>query len=89
MERTRISGELGRKLETFVADLVASGRYKSKSKVLREGIRVIQEREARLAILDQALGGRLADLREGRTKPLVDVIARLEAKYTGMGDRSE
>ncbi|MCB1377394.1 MAG: type II toxin-antitoxin system ParD family antitoxin [Alphaproteobacteria bacterium] len=62
--------DLGQKRETFVAELVASGRHKSKSQVLREGIRLIQERETRLAVLDLALARGLADLREGRTKPL-------------------
>ena len=51
-----ISADLGTQLESFVAKLVETGRYNSKSEVLREGIRLIQEREARLAVLDQALG---------------------------------
>ena len=44
-----ISADLGDALETFVAKLVATGRYNSKSEVLREGVRLVQEREARLA----------------------------------------
>jgi antitoxin ParD1/3/4 len=50
-----ISADLGSQLEGFVTKLVETGRYNSKSEVLREGIRLIQEREARLAVLDQAL----------------------------------
>ena len=49
-----ISADLGHQLESFVAKLVETGRYNSKSEVLRAGIRLIQEREARLAVLDQA-----------------------------------
>ena len=49
-----ISADLGTQLESFVTKLVETGRYNSKSEVLREGIRLIQEREARLAVLDQA-----------------------------------
>lgn len=78
-----ISADLGTQLESFVAKLVETGRYNSKSEVLREGIRLIQEREARLAVLDQALVRGMADDEAGRAKPLTDVVARLERKYAG------
>jgi antitoxin ParD1/3/4 len=76
-----ISADLGGKLEAFVSSLVASGRYNSKSEVLREGVRLIQEREARFAALDAAIARGLADADSGRTKPVSEVFARLEAKY--------
>ena len=56
-----ISAELGKPLEQFIVELVATGRYGSKSEVLREGVRLIQEREARLAALDAAVARGLAD----------------------------
>lgn len=84
-----ISADLGRNLEDFVTALVRSGRYNSKSEVLREGIRLIQEREARLAVLDQALAGGLADADAGRTTPAKEVFARLEAKYLAMDPSTE
>jgi antitoxin ParD1/3/4 len=34
-----VSADLGEVLESFVTKLVASGRYHSKSEVLREGVR--------------------------------------------------
>ena len=80
-----ISADLGRQLESFVAKLVETGRYNSKSEVLREGIRLIQEREARLSVLDQALARGIEDAEAGRAKPLADVVARLERKYEGAG----
>ena len=61
LEGTMISGDLGQKLEAFVAELVASGRYKSKSEILREGIRLFQDRETHLAVRDPALARGLAD----------------------------
>ena len=76
-----ISADLGRTLESFVAELVASGRYNSKSEVLREGVRLVQEREARLAALDAALARGLADAEAGRTKPADEVFDRLDATY--------
>ncbi len=36
---------LGEKLDKFVAELVASGLYQSQSEVLREGLRLLKERE--------------------------------------------
>lgn len=82
-----ISAELGSQLESFVAKLVESGRYNSKSEVLREGIRLIQEREARLAVLDQALARGIAEAEAGSTRPGSEVFARLEAKYQAMERR--
>lgn len=79
-----ISAELGKPLEHFVAELVASGRYGSKSEVLREGVRLVQERESRLAALDAALARGLADADAGRTRPAEEVFDRLEAKYAAL-----
>lgn len=84
-----ISADLGPQLETFVTSLVETGRYNSKSEVLREGIRLIQERETRLAVLDNALARGLADAEAGRVKPAADVFARLEAKYQAAGRPAE
>ena len=79
-----ISADLGPLLERFVAKLVETGRYNSKSEVLREGIRLIQERETRLSVLDQSLARGLADAEAGRVKPMSKVASRLEAKYQAM-----
>ena len=79
------SVELG-KLEEVVDRLVASGRYNSKSEVLREGVRLVEEREKRLEALDQALAKGLADVEAGRVKPLREVADRLIAKYQKMAD---
>lgn len=76
-----ISADLGEYLENYVATLVTSGRYNSKSEVLREGVRLVQEREKKLAALDAALARGIADVEAGRVKPAEDVFARLEAKY--------
>lgn len=76
-----ISADLGQNLETFVARLVESGRYNSKSEVLREGVRLVQEREARLAALDASIMRGIADADAGRIKPASEVFDRLESKY--------
>jgi antitoxin ParD1/3/4 len=82
-----VSADLGDVLESFVTKLVASGRYNSKSEVLREGVRLIQERETRLAALDASIARGLADADAGRVKPLSEVFDRLEAKLAAMTDR--
>lgn len=81
-----ISADLGQQLETFVAKLVATGRYNSKSEVLREGIRLIQDRETRLAALNLSIARGLADADAGNTTPADEVFDRLEAKYRASDD---
>jgi antitoxin ParD1/3/4 len=84
-----ISGDLGNQLEAYVSELVKSGRYNSKSEVLREGVRLVQEREARLAVLDAALARGLANSDAGRVKPAAAVFDRLEAKYQTMAEAKD
>lgn len=76
-----ISADLGKQLESYVQQLVESGRYGSKSEVLREGIRLIQDRETRLAALDASIMRGVADADAGRTKPAEAVFDRLAKKY--------
>lgn len=72
---------LGKKLEQTVADLVKSGRYNSRSEVLREGIRLVEEREARLAALDASVLRGVADGDAGRLSPAASTFDRLGARY--------
>jgi antitoxin ParD1/3/4 len=81
-----ISADLGEPLEKFVTQLVKTGRYNSKSEVLREGVRLIQDREARLASIDAGVFEGLADIEAGRVIPADDVFDRLEAKYRKMAE---
>ena len=83
-----ISADLGKQLEAAVAKLVESGRYNSKSEVLREGVRLVEEREAKLSALDAAIARGLADAEAGRTKPAEEVFARLERKYRAMARKA-
>ena len=76
-----ISAELGDKLEAVVEELVRNGRYNSKSEVLREGVRLVQEREAALRELHGKLDSALADMKAGRGRPADEVFDELEAKY--------
>jgi len=75
-----MSADLGDTLEKFVAKLVATGRYHSKSEVLREGVRLVQEREARLAALDASIARGVADSDAGRFKLASAVFDGLESR---------
>jgi antitoxin ParD1/3/4 len=76
-----ISADLGNQLESYVERLVEAGRYNSKSEVLREGVRLVQDRETRLAALDAAIARGLADKEAGRTAPLEDVAAEMRELF--------
>ena len=83
-----ISADLGKQLETYVTELVESGRYGSKSEVLREGVRLVEEREKRLALLDAALERGLTDIDAGRTHALEDVTDELIQRYGSAANRT-
>ena len=79
-----ISADLGQQLEGYITKLVETGRYGSKSEVLREGVRLIQDRETQLAALDAVIERGTVDSDAGRGKPARQVFDRLEAKYQAM-----
>ena len=83
------SANLGRHLETYVSDLVKSGRYNSRSEVLREGVRLVEEREKKLAVLDLAIASGVADADAGRVTPIDDVASELSAKYRKIAEERD
>ncbi len=83
-----ISADLGEKLESYVTGLVATGRYNSKSEVLREGVRLIQDRETKLKALDLAIARSLAEADSGLGTPAEEVFERLQGKYRAMANKA-
>jgi antitoxin ParD1/3/4 len=76
---------LGGKFERFVDSLIKKGRYNSKSEVLREGLRLLQDREEqRKAKLDELRRVFREGIESGRHIPAEEVFDRLEAKYEKM-----
>ncbi len=67
---------LSERHETFIAELVGSGRYQNASEVLREGLRLMEERDAREAALLKALKAAaetgFADLEAGRFRDIAE-----------------
>jgi antitoxin ParD1/3/4 len=68
---------LGERWEKFVEATVESGRYGSASEVVREGLRLVEEREARLKALRDTLAASIA---EGGANSDEDVGAALDAE---------
>lgn len=81
------SADLGHQLESFVGQLVKTGRYSSRSGILREGVRLIHERETRRAALNASIAHGLADAESGRVHDIDAATARLDAKYAGMTEQ--
>ncbi|WP_442754281.1 type II toxin-antitoxin system ParD family antitoxin [Methylocystis sp. JAN1] len=74
-------------LEEALERLVATGRYASKDQVIREGVRLLEERDRKLDALDAALAQGIADAEAGRVRPAGDVFDRLEKKYKAMSSK--
>jgi antitoxin ParD1/3/4 len=51
---------LGERWEKFVETTVRQGRYSSASEVVREGLRLVEEREAKLVSLRETLNASIA-----------------------------
>ncbi|MFC3225603.1 type II toxin-antitoxin system ParD family antitoxin [Marinibaculum pumilum] len=52
--------DLGPHFERLIADEIASGRYASAGEVVRDGLRLVEERRQRLEALDRAIDAGLA-----------------------------
>jgi antitoxin ParD1/3/4 len=59
---------LGPHYEAFVKGQLSSGRYNNKSEVVRDALRLMEERERRMAALDAAITRGLADANAGRVE---------------------
>ena len=76
-----ISADLGAVLEKVVTELVENGRYNSKSEVLREGVRLVQEREALLRELETSLRDAEAEANRDGWLQTDQVFDELKARY--------
>jgi antitoxin ParD1/3/4 len=82
------SVNLGEQLEAFITDAVKNGRYGSRSEVLREGVRLVQEREKRLEKIKAAVARGIADADAGRVTDAEVVFDRLIRKCEAMAAKS-
>jgi len=76
---------VGPHFENFMNDLVKSGRYNSKSEIIRDGLRTLEEREQHRAIKLEALRKAVRKgMDSGPGIPAEEVFAELSAKYQAM-----
>lgn len=79
-------------LDQYVAEKVASGRYASASEVVREALRLMEERdqsrETRLAAFQQELNARLESLNQGKHADPTTVRRRIQQKSQDRKRRS-
>ena len=76
------SYSLGDHFDAFVEGQLASGRYQNASEVLRDALRLMEDRELRLASLKAAIEGGLDDIKAGRVHDGDTVFDELEALYS-------
>ena len=72
---------LGERWESFVATAVEEGRYGSASEVVREGLRLVEEREAKLAALRQTID---AAIERGGSHTDDEVRDAIRARLAGL-----
>ena len=77
---------IGKHFEAFVQAQLASGRYNNASEVIRDALRLMEDRERRLAALDVAIERGMADINTGRVTAADTVFDRLEAKYARLAE---
>jgi antitoxin ParD1/3/4 len=77
--------KLGTDTEAALDGLVESGRYPSREDVLREGVRLVQDREARRARIDEAVWRGIEDADADRSEDAEIVLERLRRKYEAIG----
>ena len=72
---------IGERWEGFVETVVKSGRYASASEVVREGLRLVEEREAKLLALRDMLNASIA---QGEGNTVEDLTRVLDVKEAAL-----
>jgi len=71
---------IGERWETFVDRIVREGRYGSASEVVREGLRLVEEREAKLRALRRMLDASIAAGGEAGDTDIDEALAQKAAQ---------
>ena len=75
------SVKLGDRLESYVDELVKKGRYGSRSEVLREGVRLVHERETWLEMVQAQVNEARTDVSAGRFRTVAEVRTEMRELF--------
>jgi antitoxin ParD1/3/4 len=78
---------LGEHFETFVQTQLSTGRYTDADEVLRDALRLLEERERKLGAIDAAIEQGLADIAADHVQDLDEVCDELIATIAALPDR--
>ncbi len=78
---------LTKELEQLVQNKVQSGRYKSASEVVREALRLMEERDLRKEEIRKLVAQSLQSQRQGKLVDGEAVFDRLEAELNALQER--
>ncbi|WP_428485414.1 type II toxin-antitoxin system ParD family antitoxin [Rhodopila sp.] len=73
--------------DSFIQAQLASGRYTDANEVLRDALRLLEDRERRLGALDDAIERGLVDIKAGRIHDLDEVCNELDKELAALSDR--
>jgi antitoxin ParD1/3/4 len=76
---------IGDRWEGFVAQIVKDGRYGSASEVVREGLRLVEEREAKLQALRETINASIAEGGAYSDEDIAEAIAARAAAFVPEG----
>jgi antitoxin ParD1/3/4 len=76
---------IGERWEDFVDQVVKSGRYGSASEVVREGLRLVEERESKLLALRQTIHASIARGGENSDEDVDRFLDGVEADLAKQG----
>lgn len=67
---------IGERWERYIEELLATGRYASASEIMREGLRLVEEREQKLSALRETIE---ASIERGGSHTSEEVLASIRA----------
>ena len=79
---------LGNHFEDFIKQQLDSGRFNNTSEVIREGLRMLEDKEKLRQLKLEVLRSEIMKgVNSGSAKPADEVLDRLEKKYRKMAER--